>query len=94
MKVIKSTSTDYNTLLLFPVTKCLLKIYITLGVSSATGERSFSALRRIKTHLQSTERIGALAILSIEMEMSNKLDLEIFLQKFSCVHKNRRITLF
>ena len=36
-----------------------------------------------------TERIGALAILSIEREMSNKLDLEIF----SCVHKNRRITL-
>ena len=64
----------------------MLKLAITLGVSSATGERSFSCLRRIKTFLRSTmntERLSSLAILSIEKDLALKLDLDVFVNNFS-----------
>jgi hypothetical protein len=43
--------------------------YLTLPVSSAYAERSFSSLKRLKTYLRSTkfqERLFALAILNTE----------------------------
>ena len=51
---------------------CLIKVVhiaLTLAISSATCERSFSALKRIKTYRRSTmtePRLNDLAILSIE----------------------------
>ena len=60
----------YNELV--PVKACFprllqsLKIAMTMGVSSASAERSFSSLRRIKTYLRSTmtkERLSNLALL-------------------------------
>ena len=45
-----------------------------IPTSSCSAERSFSALRRIKTYLRNTigdERLSALAILSIERETTN-----------------------
>ena len=60
----------YNELL--PVHECFpkliqaLKIAMTMGVSSASAERSFSSLRRIKTYLRTTmsqERLPNLALL-------------------------------
>ena len=38
----------------FPTLTKLIRIALTLAVSSATCERSFSALKRIKTHLRTT----------------------------------------
>ena len=49
---------------------------MTIGVSSATAERSFSSLRRIKTYLRSTmtqERLSNLALLYIEQDITNQL---------------------
>lgn len=46
----------------------LLKIFLTIPVTSATAERSFSALRVIKNHLRSTmgeERLSGLATIYI-----------------------------
>ena len=45
-----------------------------IPTSSCSAERSFSALRRIKTYLRNTigdERLSAVAILSIERETTN-----------------------
>lgn len=39
---------------IYPNIKLLLKIFITLPVSTATPERSFSSLKRLKTHLRNT----------------------------------------
>ena len=55
----------------------LTHIAMTIAVSSAESERSFSALKRIKTHLRSRmveDRLSALTILSIEKEIAEKLD--------------------
>lgn len=49
---------------------------LVIPVTSATAERSFSAMRRIKTYLRSTmtsERLQNTAILSIERELSGQL---------------------
>ena len=73
----------------------LLQIALTICVSSASCQRSFSALKRIKTYLRSTmhkERLIDLAVLSVEREISHILDLEDIIDKF-CAHDNRRFVL-
>ena len=69
-----------------------LKLYLTVAVSIASCERSFSKLKLIKSYLRSTmgeSRLSALAILSIESEM---LSLEDIISEFVLM-KARRIQL-
>ena len=73
-----------------------VQIAMTIGVTSAECERCFSALKIIKTYRRSTmneDRLNDIAILSIEKDLSNQLDLDIVVQKFVSVEKNRRIEL-
>lgn len=54
----------------------LCSLIITIPVTSATTERSFSALKRIKTFTRSTtkeERLSGLALLSIEKSLLHKM---------------------
>jgi hypothetical protein len=58
---------------IFPNIRRLLQIMATLPVSTATAERSFSTLRRLKTYTRSTmaeDRLNGLALLSIHRERS------------------------
>ena len=58
--------------LLLILTK-VIEIAMTIDVLTAECERSFSALKRIKTHLRTTmheERLTDLAVLSIERELN------------------------
>ena len=69
---------------------------MTIAVTSAESEQSFSALKRIKTRLRSTmgqERLSALAILSIEREIAEELDYDSVIDQFASSDKNRRIVL-
>jgi len=75
----------------------LCKIAIVTPVSSAACERSFSALKLIKSHLRTTmgdERLSHLGVLSIESRRAKSLNMDEFLKRFSSSHKNRRIVLF
>ncbi|CAN8016742.1 unnamed protein product [Ixodes persulcatus] len=52
----------------FPNIHTLLKIMATLPVTTATAERSFSALRRLKTYLRNRtaeDRLNELAVMSV-----------------------------
>ena len=74
----------------------LAQIAMTIAVTSAESERSFSALKRIKTRLRSTmgqEHLSALAILSIEREIAEELDYDSVIDQFASSDKNRRIVL-
>lgn len=56
----------------FPNLTTLFRIYVTIPVTSASNERSFSTLRRLKTYLRSTtaeERLNGLALLNIHREI-------------------------
>ena len=62
---------------IFPEIQKLFKIYLLIPVSSATPEHSFSTLRRVKTWQRSTmmeERLRSLSLMSIEHEISQKLE--------------------
>ena len=66
---------------------CLcLKLYLTIGVSIASCERSFSKLKMIKSYLRSTmsdDRLSALSILSIERDYVQQFDFEDIVADFS-----------
>uniref|UniRef100_A0A8C2ATY8 TTF-type domain-containing protein n=1 Tax=Cyprinus carpio TaxID=7962 RepID=A0A8C2ATY8_CYPCA len=56
-----------------------LRLLLTLPVSVASGERSFSALKLIKNYTRSTmgqERLTGLALMSIERDVRQSLDME------------------
>ena len=74
----------------------MLKIYFTFPVTTATAERSFSSLRRLKTYLRSTmsqSRLNNLFILYVYTEKTDKLDLESIAREFVSV-KQRRLHYF
>lgn len=73
----------------------LLRIYLTLGVSSATAERTFSRLKLIKTYRRTTmgeDRLNNLALISIESNYIKNIDLDVVMDKFKII-KTRRMLL-
>ena len=74
----------------------LLCIAVTLPVSSASCERSFSCLRRLKTYLRNTSgdtRNSNLAFLTINTRRTKDLDVDEIIDAFAANHNNRRIVL-
>ena len=77
----------------FPVLVKSIQIALTIAVSTAHCERSFSALKRIKSYLRSTMTQQRLIDLAIEKELSKNLSLDNVVDQFASHDKNRRITL-
>ena len=80
----------------FPELVRLLQISLTVAVSTAECERSFSCLKRIKNYLRtcmSEQRLVDLAIISIEKELAQSLSLDEIVDKFAAEDKNRRVML-
>ena len=64
----------------------LMQIVLTMSVRTASYERSFSSLKRIKTYLQSSmgeERLTSLAVLAIERDF----DMDVVINKVFCVRQ-------
>ena len=79
--------------MLYPSTDIILCIMLTMPVTSATAERSFSVLRRLKTYVRSTvnnDRLSSLALMHIHRYFS--VDLDKVMEKF--VSAKTRITDF
>jgi len=74
----------------------LLRLYLTIPVTTATAERSFSSLRRIKTYLRSTmteQRLNNILLLHAHKEMMDALNLTEIARLFvSC--NARRVEFF
>jgi len=67
-----------------------LQVALTLPITSATCERSFSAMRRIKTWMRSTmveNRFNDLSIINIEKYLAKKININDMVNAFS--NKNR-----
>lgn len=70
----------------FPNLYKMLQVAFTLPVSSATCERSFSAMRRIKTWVRTSmlqDRFTNLSILHIERDLTKSVDSECILNEFA-----------
>ena len=74
----------------------LVKLILVMPATNAVSERSFSALRRIKTFLRATmgqERLNHLMILHVHKDKTDNLKLPEIANEF--VSKNeRRLTIF
>ncbi|CAH1724767.1 unnamed protein product [Aphis gossypii] len=61
----------------FPIIKTLLHVFATIPVTTASAERSFSTLRRLKNYLRSTmgqDRLNGLAVLNVHNKMPINID--------------------
>lgn len=76
----------YNLLDSTPNLFIALRILLTLPVSVASGERSFSKLKLIKTYIHCTmkqDRLVELSTLSIEQDIAQTIDLNELVSTFS-----------
>ena len=74
----------------------VLKLFFTFPVTTATAERSFSSLRRLKTFLRSQMsdcRLNNLFLLYVHNSRTDELDLKEIAKEFVCVN-TRRINYF
>lgn len=79
----------------FPNAWIAYRILLTITVTVASAERSFSKLKLIKFYLRSTmsqERLNGLAMLSIEKNIAEKLDYVSLINTFAS--KNARRAMF
>ena len=71
----------------------LVRIYLTIPVTTATGERSFSALRCIKTYLRSTmsqQHLNNIMLLNVNKDLTDGLDLPTIARQFVDANEHRR----
>ncbi|KAL4088553.1 hypothetical protein QTP88_023646 [Uroleucon formosanum] len=69
----------------FSETLKIFQIINTLPVSTASNERFFSSLKRVKSYLRSSmgERLSDLMVIAVEKEDANKIDLDEAVDRFS-----------
>lgn len=78
---------------LFPNLTIALRIFLTIPVTVASGERSFSKLKLIKNYLRSTmsqERLINLSLISIENKISKEIDVTDLINEFA-LKKARKV---
>lgn len=78
---------------MYPNMWVALRIAVTIPVTVAAAERSFSRLKLIKTYLRSTmgqERLNGLALMSINQEVSRKISFDDTIDDFAA-RKSRRV---
>ncbi|XP_046745549.1 zinc finger MYM-type protein 1-like [Diprion similis] len=85
----------YDMKSMYPNTVVALRILLTLPVSVASGDRSFSKLKIIKNYLRSTmsqERLVGLSTISIESDLCESLDYDELIAEFARI-KARKVQL-
>jgi hAT family C-terminal dimerisation region len=74
----------------------LMQLFLVIPATSATAERSFSAMHRLKTYLRSmmtTERLNSVMVLNVHKDMMDKLDDSTTVDEF-VAHTERRTDNF
>ncbi|GFS36762.1 integrase catalytic domain-containing protein [Nephila pilipes] len=79
----------------FPNVEILLKIFLTILISNASGERSFSVLKRVKNYLRSSmgeDKLNSMAILYIEQDVLVQIDTQKLIDEFAQEKSRRNVT--
>jgi len=77
----------------FPDVVTALLLFVTLPVTVASAERSFSKLRLINSYLRSTmnqDRLRSLALLSIEAHSAESLETDQIIDDFANAKARRK----
>ena len=81
---------------MLPSVHSLLRLYITIPITSATSEQTFSALRRLLTFLRSTmteKRLNNCLLLHVHKSYTDALDLTSVAKEF--IHRqDERVKYF
>ena len=80
---------------LYPNIHAIIKVLLTMPVSTASVERSFSVLKRLKTYLRNTmgdDRMSSLALLHIYQDRN--INVDNVLQAFDASGHRRISMLF
>ena len=83
-------SNNFQTIL--PLVFSLFKLYLTLPISNASSERSFSSMKFLKSYLRNTMeqvRLSSLAVLYIEKESAKNFVLNDVINEFAQLKKRR-----
>ncbi|CAB4006156.1 zinc finger MYM-type 1-like [Paramuricea clavata] len=78
---------------LFSEVDKLLRLFLTVPATSATAERTFSMLRRLKSYLRATmgqERLNNAILLNIYQSEFDDLDIHGIVKKFAACHERRK----
>jgi len=81
---------------MFPNAESLVRLLLVNPASSAMAERSFSALRRLKTYLRATysqQHLNNLALCSVHKDIMDTLDINKLMKDF-ILSKHARVILF
>jgi len=81
---------------MFPHVEALLRLLLVNPASSATAERSFSCLRRLKTYLRSTmgqSRLNHVAVCNVHKTVLEDIRVEELIKQFVLL-KDNRIAIF
>ena len=73
----------------------LMQLILVMPATDSTSERSFSVLRRVKTHLRSTmgqQRLNDLLLLHVHKEITDSLNLKEVINNF--VNSEHRLQIF
>jgi len=71
---------------IYPYINITLRMFLFCPASNCSFERSFSALKRVKTYLRSRmtdDRLNNLAILYIESDITTQIQYDVIIQDFS-----------
>ena len=72
----------------------LLKLYMTVPVTTATAERTFSIMRRIKIYLRSSmsqQRLNHTILLHCYQDRVDSLDMQDIAKKFIAANERRQL---
>ncbi|ESN94529.1 hypothetical protein HELRODRAFT_68916 [Helobdella robusta] len=78
----------------FPNVETLLRIFLIIPISNATGERSFSVLKRIKNYLRNSIsqcKLGDLSILCIESKETLEYDFNAHIDSFAKLKSRKKV---
>jgi len=77
---------------MFPMVESLLRLLMVNPASSATAERSFSSLRRLKTYIRSTmgqSRLNHVAICHTHKNILDEINVHQLMKEFVNYRQNR-----
>lgn len=79
---------------LFPLTRRCFRLLLTIPITSASAERSFSKLKLVKTFMRSVmnqDCLGELLALACERDLTDIIDLDIIAERWSRLTKRGRL---
>ena len=88
---------EKDVLMMMPELSKVLKIYSVLPISSCEAERSFSALKRLKTYLRSKmgqNRLSSLALMHLERNIVNSVLQEDMSKLIDTFARNKKRDMF